>query len=151
MSENTASLPPNASVWVRKPRVFVLDDERLLADTLANILLLNGYDAVPLYTAGAALELAEKTHPDLLITDIMLSPDSINGMDLALYFQREYPDCEILLISGHAASIDMHARARRRGHDFPLLHKPVRPEEVLALVEERLGERRRGEETRKVV
>ncbi len=149
MSDNIAPLPPNASVWVRKPRIFVLDDQRLLADTLANILSLNGYDAVPLYTAGAALELAEKTPPDLLITDIMLSPDSINGMDLAMYFQREYRNCEIVLISGHAASIEMHGRARRRGHDFPLLHKPVHPEEVLKIVDDRLAKRHGEEELRK--
>jgi CheY-like chemotaxis protein len=141
VSQNIPSQQQSA-VWLRKPRIFVLDDERLIADTLANILCLNGYDAVALYTASAALELAEKAMPDLLITDVALSPDSINGIDLAIYFERQYPECAVILISGHAGSLDLHRKARRSGHQFTLLQKPIPPDQMLEVVGKKLEQLR---------
>jgi DNA-binding NtrC family response regulator len=121
--------------WVRTPRIFVVDDERLIAGTLAEILRLNGYDAVPMYTSTAALDrLAEDDCPDLLITDVALDQDSINGIDLAIYYERDCPRCRVLLISGHANTAALHARARDTGHAFPLLQKPIRPESLLETV-----------------
>ena len=135
----------------RTPRVFVVDDEHIIANTLAEILRLNGYDAVPMYTSTAALDRsADEDFPDLLITDVALDPDSINGIDLAIYYERECPDCRVLLISGHAATTDLHARARAMGHEFPLLQKPIHPESLLESVSSLLaGLRLRGEEIRR--
>lgn len=134
--------------WVRTPRIFVVDDEHIIAGTLAEILRLNGYDAVPMYTSTAALDrLAEDDFPDLLITDVALDPDSINGIDLAIYYERDCPDCRVLLISGHASTAALHSRARALGHEFPLLQKPIRPEQFLGIIYDLLaGLRLPGEE-----
>jgi CheY-like chemotaxis protein len=125
--------------WVRPPEILVLDDEKIIADTLAQILRLNGCDARAVYTAAGAL-MALDHPPDLLITDIALDPDSINGIDVAIYYERECPDCHVLLISGHAASTDLLANARAGGHDFRLLQKPIHPDELLRAVQEELPE-----------
>ncbi len=133
--------------WSRKPRVFVVDDERMIADTLATILRVNGFDAVALYTAPAALDrLAEDDFPDLMVTDVALNPDSINGIDLAIYYERECPECKVVLISGHAETAGLHARARAAGYDFPLLQKPIRPERFLETVTGMLEHLRVGEQ-----
>ena len=42
----------------KKPIVLVVDDEQVIADTLAKILDLNGYDASAVYTGTAAVESA---------------------------------------------------------------------------------------------
>lgn len=124
--------------WTRKPRILVLDDERVIANTLAQILRLEGCDADAVYTAGAALQALE-IRPDLLITDVALDPDSVNGVDLAIYYERECPDCKILLISGHAATTDLLVKARAAGHRFRLLQKPVHPKELLQIVGDMLS------------
>lgn len=126
--------------WSRTPRVIVLDDERVIADTLVEILCLNGCDAVATYSAGEALQVLDEDPPDLLLTDVALDPDSINGIDVANYYQRECPNCKVLLISGHAASTDLLFKARSAGHDFRLLQKPVHPNELLAAIEDVLGD-----------
>ena len=41
-----------------KPKVLVVDDERVIADTLAIILNQNGFDASAVYTGSAAVDLA---------------------------------------------------------------------------------------------
>jgi DNA-binding NtrC family response regulator len=122
--------------WYRAPRVLVLDDERVIADTLAQILRLNGCDALPVYTAAGALQALDDDPPDLLITDVALDPDSINGIDVATYYESECPDCKVLLISGHAATTDLLSDAQSSGHDFRLLQKPVHPDELLTVVED---------------
>lgn len=123
--------------WGRPPDILVVDDERIIADTLAQILRLNGCNARALYTAAGAL-MALDHPPDLLILDVALDPDSINGIDVAIYYERECPDCRVLLISGHAASSDLLANARAGGHDFRMLQKPVHPDDLLRIVEEML-------------
>lgn len=123
--------------WVQIPRVLVLDDEHVIADTLAQILSLNGCKAEAVYTANAALERLDNP-PDLLITDIALDPDSINGIDVAIYYKQNNPDCQVLLISGHAGSNTLLESARANGHEFRLLQKPIHPHDLLEAVAEKL-------------
>jgi len=113
------------------PRIFVLDDQPAVADSIAGILRLRGYEAHARYTSAALLELATELIPDLLIADVALDPNSINGIDLAIYLQRFHPECRVILISGNPNSFELHRRARQAGHNFLLLPKPVPPETLL--------------------
>jgi CheY-like chemotaxis protein len=112
-----------------KPRVLVADDERVIADTLAIILNQNGYDASAVYTGTAAVEKAKATRPDLLISDVIM-PD-MNGIDAAIKIRAFLPGCKILLFSGQAATADLLEDARKRGHEFEILAKPVHPQDLL--------------------
>ena len=87
---------------VEKPRVLVVDDERVIADTLAKILNLNGYDASAVYTGTAAVESARSLKPDLIISDVIL-PD-MDGIEAAINIRGFLPNCKILLFSGQAAT-----------------------------------------------
>jgi DNA-binding NtrC family response regulator len=118
----------------RPARVFVLDDQVPVANSIVEILKLRGYDAHARYTSGDILDLAAELTPDLLIADVALDPNSINGIDLAIYFERFYPQCRIILISGDPTSFELHNRARLGGHNFPLLPKPVPPMKLLDAV-----------------
>ena len=62
--------------------VMVVDDEPLVADTLAMILTHAGYQAVRAYDARTALEIASVRPPDLLISDVAMP--EMNGVELAL-------------------------------------------------------------------
>jgi len=119
-------------------RIFVLDDEPLIAQTLAKVLETRGYEAHARYTSAEILELATQITPDLLIADVSLGPNQITGIDVAVYFQRFHPGCEAILISGNPTTSELHERARAQGHDFELLSKPVSPEYLLEVVNRRL-------------
>jgi DNA-binding NtrC family response regulator len=119
-------------------RVFVVDDEPAIRETLAAILYNEGYEAIPFADGDMALSAAaEEESPDLLITEVIM-PD-MNGVDLAIHFENLYPKCKILLLSGAAAAWDLVASARLRGHDFELLAKPLQPVELLEKVAGTLG------------
>jgi CheY-like chemotaxis protein len=112
-----------------KPKVLVADDEKVIADTLAIILNQNGYDASAVYTGTAAVEKAKATRPDLVISDVIM-PD-MNGIDAAIKIRALLPGCKILLFSGQAATADLLEDARKRGHEFEILAKPVHPQDLL--------------------
>ncbi|MGA3055500.1 MAG: response regulator [Candidatus Korobacteraceae bacterium] len=115
---------------VRKRRVLVVDDEQVIADTLAKILDLNGYDASAVYTGTAAVESARSLRPDLIISDVIM-PD-MDGIQAAIRIRSFLPDCKILLFSGQAATADLLENARAQGHEFEILGKPVHPSDLLA-------------------
>jgi DNA-binding response OmpR family regulator len=114
-----------------RPMVMVVDDEPLVADTLAMILRHAGYRAMRAYDAKTALEMASVEAPDLLISDVAMP--AMNGVELALGMVSMAPECKVVLFSGHARSVDL-MRAYEAGHDFPLMAKPMHPTEMLGQV-----------------
>lgn len=117
--------------------ILVVDDEQRIADTLALILQSNGYQTSVAYEGASALAQSSKIRPDLLLTDVVMP--GMNGIDLALAVSEKLPECKVLLFSGQAATADLLDRARRQGSDFPLLSKPVHPEDLLKKVAEILS------------
>lgn len=118
----------------RKPKVLVVDDEHVIADTLAIILNQSGYDAEAVYTGKAAVERARSSKPELVISDVIM-PD-MNGIEAAIKIRRALPGCKILLFSGQAATADLLEAARAQGHEFDILAKPVHPQDLLAKLRE---------------
>jgi CheY-like chemotaxis protein len=108
----------------------VVDDERVIADTLAIILNQNGFDASAVYTGNGAVERAQEIRPDLIISDVIM-PD-MNGIEAAIRIRQLLPTCKILLFSGQASTADLLEKARMQGHEFEILAKPVHPQDLLA-------------------
>jgi CheY-like chemotaxis protein len=113
-----------------KPKVLVVDDERVIADTLAIILNQHGYDASAVYTGTGAVERARNDRPDLIISDVIM-PD-MNGIEAAINIRKFLPACKILLFSGQAATANLLESARAQGHEFEILAKPIHPQDLLA-------------------
>jgi CheY-like chemotaxis protein len=121
-----------------RPRVFVVDDELVIASTLAAILRLHGYSATFFTTPREALAAARSKAPDLLISDVAMP--GISGIELAIRMKIQYPACKILLFSGQAATTDLLENARSQDHDFQLLEKPIHPSAMLSRVGELAAE-----------
>jgi CheY-like chemotaxis protein len=120
-----------ASAIKTKPKVLVVDDEHVIADTLALILNQSGYDAVPAYDGLAAVDLAQSISPDMVISDVI--HPGIDGIEMAIRIREFFPGCRILHISGQTSVIsDLLKQAQVRGHEFTVLPKPVRPQHLLA-------------------
>jgi len=111
------------------PRVLVLDDEQVIANTLVLILNRSGFVAQAVYTAEAAIASACKFSPDVLISDVIM--DGSTGIDAAIQISEMAPNCRVILFSGQAATADLLERAKASGHQFELLIKPVHPRALL--------------------
>ncbi|MGA8090103.1 MAG: response regulator [Terracidiphilus sp.] len=123
-----------------RPVVLVVDDESVIADTLAEILTRSGYTGVAEYDGDSALETALMMPPEMLITDVVLP--GMTGIELAITVRRIFPDCKIILFSGQASTADLLASARADGHYFTLLNKPLHPQDLLLRVSEGLKSHR---------
>lgn len=110
-------------------RVFVVDDEQLIATTVATILKQDGFEATPFTNPVEALDRARSQPPNLLISDVVMP--QMSGVDLAIQVRQLQPECKILLFSGQASTADLLQKARQRGHDFQLLPKPIHPTDLL--------------------
>jgi CheY-like chemotaxis protein len=119
----------------KRTRVFVVDDEKIIAETLATILERSGYSARCFFNPLEALDAAQSEAPDLLISDVMMP--QLTGVELAVRIKVLWPLCQILLFSGQAETADLLRTARERGHDFHLLSKPVHPSDLLSQIRKR--------------
>lgn len=110
-------------------RIFVVDDEEVIATSLTAILKISGFEAVAFKTLLDALNAARVEAPDLLISEVVMP--ALSGIELALRFKEECPSCKVLLLSGRAGTENLLQKARDRGHDFTLLSKPLHPTDLL--------------------
>jgi DNA-binding NtrC family response regulator len=122
-----------------RPCVFVVDDESIIASTLATILCRSGFDAKSFTEPLTALQAARSNAPNLLISDVVMP--EISGIDLAIQIQASCPGCKVLLFSGQAGTADLLEKARVGGNDFELLVKPVHPQDLLNKIREVTGGR----------
>jgi CheY-like chemotaxis protein len=119
-------------VPVARPLILVVDDERVIADTLSVILSGNGFDVLTAYDGESALELVRKSSPNLLLTDVMMP--GMTGIELAIALTKAAPSCKVLLFSGQAATMDLLASAKEQGHQFNLVSKPIHPSDLLSRI-----------------
>ena len=110
-------------------RVFVVDDEFIIATTLATILQRSGFEATSFTDPLEVLAEARLNPPDLLITDVLMPV--LSGIDLAIALTAEFPKCKVLLFSGQAATANLLQEALAKGHAFELINKPIHPTEFL--------------------
>lgn len=113
-----------------RPRVLVADDESVIADTLMIILGQNGYEVTAVYSGVEAVETAKTWRPDVLLADVVM-PD-MSGIEAAIRIRALLPECRIMLLSGQAATHDLMHDARRDGHRFEVILKPIHPTQLLA-------------------
>jgi DNA-binding NtrC family response regulator len=110
--------------------VFVVDDEKAIADTLAMILRIRGYEVTAFYNAETALAGCEGVVPGFIISDVFMP--GMSGVEMIIKIEARYPACKFLLISGNAETSDVLAAVRLKGYDFPVLAKPFHPNDLLA-------------------
>jgi signal transduction histidine kinase/ActR/RegA family two-component response regulator len=113
-------------------RVMVVDDNEDAALTCASLLELSGYTVRVAYTPEAALELLREFTPEVAILDIGLP--GMSGHELGRRMRAEPARYQGRLVAqtGYGQAAD-RAASREAGFDAHLT-KPVKPEELVALV-----------------
>ena len=117
-----------------KKTVLVIDDDKSILRTLTRILQKAGYEVDTAETGKEAIEKAEKRHYNLTLVDVRL-PD-VDGTDLLVNMKENLRDSVKIMITGFP-SLETGIKALDGGADAYLV-KPVKPEELLTLIEEKL-------------
>jgi len=82
---------------MRRPRVLLADDHKMLLDALQG-LLESSYEVVGLVTDGRALlKDAEKLQPDVIVLDIAMP--QLNGLDAGRQLKRSMPSVKLVFMT----------------------------------------------------
>jgi CheY-like chemotaxis protein len=123
----------------RNLRIIVIDDEQLIAETVEEILNHEGFDARAVSASAGAIQLAGEWQPDIVLSDVIMP--GLNGIETAIRIRELAPQCRIILFSGQAATVDLLEKARRQGHHFEILAKPIKPEQLVSVIRGSSGQR----------
>lgn len=111
-------------------RVLVVDDDRLVADTLALVFNKSGFEARAVYSADAALEDAREFAPDLLLCDVTMP--GRDGLTLLPEITEELPACRIIMLTGFYSNLkEVRDQASKLSRPIGILTKPCAPSELL--------------------
>ena len=118
-------------------RILMIDDDKSILRTFTRILQKNGYEIDVAETGQEGLEKSKRKVYDLALIDIRL-PD-MDGTELLVKLQHTMRDAIKIMITGFP-SLETGVKALDEGADAYLV-KPVKPEELLALIEEKFKAR----------
>ena len=119
-----------ASKENRSPKkVLVVDDERVLVETIGYNLRREGYATVNAYDGGEALAAARREKPDAIILDVMLP--GLSGFEVCSALRRE-TTVPILMLTARESEVDKVLGLELGADDY--LTKPFSMRELLARV-----------------
>jgi CheY-like chemotaxis protein len=110
--------------------ILVADDEVLLSEILAVMLMDDGHEVVTAPHGRAALQMIRERKPALVVTDFMMP--LMTGLELAeaIRADADLADLPVILLTGAQGDI-----ARKHGDLFEaVIDKPYRPDELLTLI-----------------
>ena len=124
-----------------KPKVMVVDDNEGIRNLVSSILQVSDFEPMLKANAGELLQSFSGPQPDIILLDIGL-PDG-DGMDLLPKIKKQWPDTEVIILTGNA-TFDAAVEATKRGaYHFqtkPFDHKTLTLSVTRALEHKRLNE-----------
>ncbi len=109
-------------------RALVVDDEHDLADVLASMLRIEGWDARAAYDGASAVSIAREFAPDAVVLDVVL-PDT-DGLEVLRRLREGNASVCVLFLTARDSVEDRIAGITAGGDDY--VTKPFSLEEVLA-------------------
>ncbi|MCK4294725.1 MAG: sigma-54-dependent Fis family transcriptional regulator [Planctomycetes bacterium] len=116
---------------MRDKNILVIDDDKIILDSLCEFLSLEGFEAVGAETFKGALARLEEESYCLVITDVNL-PDG-DGLELLHTIGRNYPQTVVIVITGYG-TIESAVQAIKLGA-YDYLTKPIVDDELRLGVE----------------
>lgn len=102
-------------------KILVVDDEELVLNQISEILEDAGYDVFKGKDGSEAIELFEKTNPDLLLIDIRMP--NIDGYEAYFEIKKRHKDAKIVFMSAFPIENESYSKIREFGLMY-LLNKP---------------------------
>ena len=121
----------------KKAAVLVVDDERVIAWDLREMINGMGYDCFAIASSAAeAMLAAEKRTPDVVLMDIRLN-GPVDGIETARMLQSKFADLRVVFLSAHSKADTMQ---RAEGVNAAAwLTKPIRASVLRRTLEDVVG------------
>jgi len=125
------------------PRILVIDDDTTVITAIKAVLMRSGFEVITAPGGKSALKAVEVYAFDLVIVDMVM--EEIDGLETIRLLHEVAPKVPVIAVSGFMfkpsvpATADFLGLAAKLGIAY-CLHKPFRPDELIAAVKACVGE-----------
>ena len=121
----------------RKPRILVVDDEKIMQDSCHRVLSKEKYEVTAVSSGEAGIKLAKESSFDLILLDLKMP--GMDGLEALTFFKEQDPEVMVIMITGYP-DVETAVKAMRLGvYDY--ISKPFTPPELRLVVERALEKR----------
>src|SRR4030095_3037511 len=124
--QSTAISREEKKVENKEVRILVVDDEPMMADSLRQNFIEEGYSVDTAANGGQAIELFDQGGHHLAICDLQL-PD-MDGLDVMRHIKDARPNTEVIVVSAHGSTTKAVEATKAGAFDF--VDKPLNFEEL---------------------
>ncbi len=128
----------------RRMTAVVVDDDRSMAEMIAEVLVARGFEARAVDSGAAALAAIEAATPDLVVSDVRMQP--MGGIEVLRRVRAAHPEIIFILMTAFGTLESAIEAVREGAYDY--VSKPFKMEELLLVVDRALESRRIAEENR---
>ena len=121
-------------MYSKKPRILVVDDEKLARRNLEHILKKENYTVVTAASGLEALNKLEVSEFDVVLTDLKM--EKVGGIEVLAKTKAKYPNTQVIIVTAYA-SVESAIEAIKRDA-FYYIEKPYRLDEVRTVVRQAL-------------
>ena len=121
------------------PRILIVEPDTDLRTTLSLMLKLSGYEVHHTRDGRQAIAMHQSKPFDVIVTEIIMP--EIDGLEILMALQKHSPRPKFILLSKKTrVPVEVFSRmALQMGAEH--LRKPFRPQQLLAIVQQFLGEK----------
>jgi DNA-binding NtrC family response regulator len=128
--------------------LLLVDDEPNVTDALKRALRREPYEILTAISGPSALELLERNHVDVVISD-----EQMPGMSGSVFLsavRKQFPHTIRMILSGQA-SLEAAVRAINEGEVYRFFLKPCNPTDLAFTVQQALAHKRLEEQSRRLL
>jgi len=102
-------------------KVLIVDDEERVVQSVTGVLEDEGFRVAAAKSGEEAIETFQRENPDVTLLDIWMP--GMDGIEVLKRFKGMVPDCQVIMISGHATISTAMAAVKLGAFDF--IEKPI--------------------------
>ncbi|MBM4338634.1 MAG: UDP-3-O-[3-hydroxymyristoyl] N-acetylglucosamine deacetylase [Deltaproteobacteria bacterium] len=102
-------------------KVLIVDDEERVVQSVKGVLEDEGFRVVAAKSGEEAIEAFQRENPDVTLLDIWMP--GMDGIEVLKRFKGMVPDCQVIMVSGHATISTAMAAVKLGAFDF--IEKPI--------------------------
>ena len=113
-----------------KTSILILDDEPIVSKRLKPSLEKKGYEVETFISGADALQRVKERHFNIVVTDLKM--EGVDGMQFLTEVKKNYPDTEVIVITGFATMATAKESFNKGVFDF--LAKPFKLGEIAEVI-----------------
>ena len=122
----------------QKARILIVDDDKIILDSLREFLTVEGYEVRTALSANEAVKALNQSPSDLLITDVNMPGG--DGFELFHFTRRKAPETVAIMMTAYGTVQSAVEAIKMGAYDY--LTKPIVDDDLLLCVERALNQQR---------